>query len=403
LNDTDLDLLSDYEEVRLTNTDPTRNMTHVGVLDSLWDSDSDTISNIDELRVYGTSPADPDSDNDDIGDGLEISLGTDPLNRDSDSDSIIDGAELFIYGTSPLTNDTDSDLLSDYDEIFVYGTDTNNADTDLDLLSDYDEIMVHGSDPRDADADRDFVGDYDEILVYFTNPWKADTDNDTLNDGLEIFQLGSDPTTNDTDGDFLTDDLEHFKYGTDLDNVDTDADGWTDYEEVAIYGSSPTIADTDGDSIPDPLDFNPRTHWMVPMVGLFILAIASVVVYRRVRSTYRREYVTRAEPASPGLEPGMDVVVEYKIRDGKVVFGVAVRNDSTSPMSNVQVVLGIPDLTETIKSENVGAVEPGDLAVAMVEFELQPGAEGELVGMVEYDAADGEHRIVNLKPVKIVA
>jgi hypothetical protein len=36
-------------------------------------------------------------------------------------------------------------------------------------------------------------------------------------------------------------------------------------------------------------------------------------------------------------------------------------------------------------------------------FELQPGAEGELVGMVEYDTPEGEHRIVNLKPVRIVA
>jgi hypothetical protein len=72
-------------------------------------------------------------------------------------------------------------------------------------------------------------------------------------------------------------------------------------------------------------------------------------------------------------------------------------------MNNVQVVLGIPDLTDTIQSESAGTVEPGDLTVVEVEFELQPGAQGELVGMIEYDSIEGEHRIVNLKPVKIVA
>ncbi len=48
-------------------------------------------------------------------------------------------------------------------------------------------------------------------------------------------------------------------------------------------------------------------------------------------------------------------------------------------------------------------MEPDTVSVAQIEFELQPGAEGELVGMVEYDSVEGEHRIVNLKPVRIVA
>ena len=36
-------------------------------------------------------------------------------------------------------------------------------------------------------------------------------------------------------------------------------------------------------------------------------------------------------------------------------------------------------------------------------FELQSGSEGELVGVVEYDSIEGEHRIANLRPVKTVA
>ncbi len=117
----------------------------------------------------------------------------------------------------------------------------------------------------------------------------------------------------------------------------------------------------------------------------------------------KKEYVTTAEPGSIGLEPGMEVLVEYKIREGKVVFGVVVRNDSENAMQNVQVILGVPDLTDTIKSQNVGTVDPGNTSVVEIDFELQPGAEGELVGMVEYDSAEGEHRTVNLQPVKIVA
>ncbi len=116
-----------------------------------------------------------------------------------------------------------------------------------------------------------------------------------------------------------------------------------------------------------------------------------------------KEFVTTAEPASLGLEPGMDIAVEYKIRDGRVIFGVVVRNGAKNAMHNVQVILGVPDLTDQIKTQNLGTVEPDTVSIAQIEFELQPGAEGELVGMVEYDSIEDEHKVVNLKPVRIVA
>ncbi|MHA1928520.1 MAG: hypothetical protein ACTSV2_08075, partial [Candidatus Thorarchaeota archaeon] len=135
-------------------------------------------------------------------------------------------------------------------------------------------------------------------------------------------------------------------------------------------------------------------------VGIFVVAVS----VKRIREEYFvDEFITSAEPASLGLEPGMEIAVEYKIRGGLVIFGVVVRNGSKVPMHNVQVVLGVPDLTDTIKTEMIGAVEPDTVSVVEIEFELQPGAEGELVGMVEYDSVEGEHRIVNLKPVRIVA
>ncbi|MHA2351648.1 MAG: hypothetical protein ACXABX_00840, partial [Candidatus Thorarchaeota archaeon] len=158
------------------------------------------------------------------------------------------------------------------------------------------------------------------------------------------------------------------------------------------------------DGILDGQDFLPTIHWIFPIAGLLVLAFVAAVGIRRFRDRYMiEEFVTKAEPASLGLEPGMDIAVEYKIRDGRVIFGVVVRNGADNPMQNVQVILGVPDLTDAIKTENLGTVEPDTVSVAEIEFELQPGAEGELVGMVEYDNVEGEHMIVNLKPVRIVA
>lgn len=67
---------------------------------------------------------------------------------DSDSDGLTNDEEIFIVGTDPLNPDTDGDGLSDADEYYVYSTDPTNPDTDGDGWSDYDEI-VNGGDPLD--------------------------------------------------------------------------------------------------------------------------------------------------------------------------------------------------------------------------------------------------------------
>ena len=74
------------------------------------DTDSDDISDYDELYVYLTSPLDPDTDNDRIPEGWEIRYGFDPLDAldvmdDPDGDRFGNYYE-FIYGTSP-TNAAD--------------------------------------------------------------------------------------------------------------------------------------------------------------------------------------------------------------------------------------------------------------------------------------------------------
>lgn len=45
--------------------------------------------------------------------------------KDTDSDGISDWDELFIYATSPYLEDSDGDGLSDYEEIYVYKTNPN--------------------------------------------------------------------------------------------------------------------------------------------------------------------------------------------------------------------------------------------------------------------------------------
>ena len=61
------------------------------------DSDSDGLSDTDEIQTYGTDPNLADTDSDGLNDGEEASVyGTDPRNPDTDGDQIPDGAEGFL-------------------------------------------------------------------------------------------------------------------------------------------------------------------------------------------------------------------------------------------------------------------------------------------------------------------
>ena len=58
------------------------------------DSDGDGLSDSNERFVYGTNPADFDTDWDGIGDGEEVAQGTSPLSADTDGDALCDGDEV---------------------------------------------------------------------------------------------------------------------------------------------------------------------------------------------------------------------------------------------------------------------------------------------------------------------
>lgn len=67
LPDQDHDGLTDAEETRLA-TKPTQ-----------ADTDGDLLSDFDEVRVYHSDPLKPDTDGDGIPDGLEVRRGTNPV------------------------------------------------------------------------------------------------------------------------------------------------------------------------------------------------------------------------------------------------------------------------------------------------------------------------------------
>jgi len=270
------------------------------IIDIAVDTDSDGLSNVDEVRM-GTNPFDIDSDDDLVADADEVyHYGTDPLDADTDDDRLIDGYEIYTYFTDPLDPDTDDDEFMDGAEVSYWlanGIDPN-SDSDGNGLP---NILDPDSDKDTFIEGETFIDMRDGLEVQYgmTLPWLADTDGDGLEDGKEIaFWLGylssrkldpmgdidgdgipniqdwdsdsdklsdgeefdtfewdverhSDPVLTDTDFDGLGDFDELKIYGTHCNNIDTDRDALYDYEEVKIHGTDPHKWDTDDDEMPD--------------------------------------------------------------------------------------------------------------------------------------------------------
>lgn len=149
--DTDGDGLSDYWEFSWLNLDPTKKDTDGnGITDDQEDTDGDSIKNIDEIK-YGTNPALKDTDVDRLSDYEEIFIyKTDPTKVDTDGDGIWDGDEI-LNGTDPLTPEksfvSEEDLGEPTEDIPVVASakvigDAESAGT-LEI-----EYVSEGSDPR---------------------------------------------------------------------------------------------------------------------------------------------------------------------------------------------------------------------------------------------------------------
>ena len=82
------------------------------------DTDSDGLSDLDEVRIFQTNPNEPDSDGDGLDDQSEVeNFLTDPLLADTDGDDLIDGDEINVLGTDPIRVDSDADGIADGKEI----------------------------------------------------------------------------------------------------------------------------------------------------------------------------------------------------------------------------------------------------------------------------------------------
>jgi len=96
-------------------------------------------------------------------------LTTDLFDPDSDDDGLLDGEEVTVHRTDARDPDTDDDGLDDGDEVNVHGTYPLDRDSDDDGLDDGEEVNVHGTDPLDPDTDGDGYSDGDEVAAG-TNP-----------------------------------------------------------------------------------------------------------------------------------------------------------------------------------------------------------------------------------------
>lgn len=198
-DDFDGDLLVNEEEAEL-GTNP----YHV-------DTDIDGLTDYEEVRIYTTDPVREDTDDDGLGDYFEITkYGTDPVKPDTDDDRLTDAEEIEVYNTDPRNPDTDEDMLSDYEEVIMYQTNPRNPDTDYDGLDDFAEVKVHKTNPLRPDTDDDGIFDFNEVVTYATNPLSEDTDNDLLLDYDEIAYYGTNPLNPDTDEDKIPDSEEVF-------------------------------------------------------------------------------------------------------------------------------------------------------------------------------------------------
>jgi len=130
------------------------------------DSDMDDLSDGEEVNTYDTDPIDGDTDNDGLRDGDEaMKWSTDPAEPDTDGDGLMDKLELYGWDIVVYSERTGK-LLSGYENGVPVDSSPLLTDTDGDGLLDSEEFGI--SNPRSSDTDNDYISDYDEVNVYGT-------------------------------------------------------------------------------------------------------------------------------------------------------------------------------------------------------------------------------------------
>lgn len=188
-----------------------------------------------DLDADGAGDAcDDDADGDGIADAVEAGLGLDPAAPDSDDDGIRDGDEVSDPaapedtdedGTiDALSPDSDGDGVSDADEAGDADLATPPVDSDGDQVPDF----------RDADSDDDGAADGDDNCRIVANVDQGDADGDGIGDACD----------GDLDGDEVADEADNCPAVANADQADLDDDGAGDACD----------ADADGDDVADDAD-----------------------------------------------------------------------------------------------------------------------------------------------------
>lgn len=276
--DTDRDLLSDFNDfqpidsrngkVDLDVDGLTLGVEAIyGTSDSQgsWDHDHDSISDYEEIVIYGTDPTDPTRFPDDL---TMVDASSRPVGYsvDIDRDGLPDSWEIENYGGIHHHNgegDTDGDGLSNFEE-FQSGTRLDLTDSDLDGWSDWIEF-VSGSEGNDdssepADIDGDGLSDYWETTYFTTIEAQGAIGDPDFDDASNLIEQAwrTDPTRDDTDLDLLPDGYE-ISNGYDPrcaadGNFDGDLDGLSLGRE-RLLGTLDSEIDTDGDTQSDGFEF----------------------------------------------------------------------------------------------------------------------------------------------------
>lgn len=311
LHDTDLDGLSDWQEIKPSTVSATYSVVDDATLplDSIYEvsyTNNLTVAVVVARHPLGYDPTDPFN-----------TTKLSPIIADTDGDGLSDWAEIFTHGTDPLDVDTDDD--GDWDGVdadpLVYFVACTDCDSDG--VTDSLEAGLN-LDPTDADTDDDGLNDGDEEINGFnlaynliTTAGATEYHDGTNASTIQNFILEGDNT--DTDGDGLLDSFEI--YWSNEASVPDQANGFVSFAAAGTAGQctyltgtpltgnlivgqplNPQLKDTDGDSLYDAYECeNNRNPFDAQDANTFLTSIADATVNQAIRLAVSGDYEAAAE------------------------------------------------------------------------------------------------------------